>query len=434
MLTDFVKRLFNGRPPDYETAKDLARTEDVGARRRLAKRTDTRPELLYYLAADPSVDVRREIAGNRATPRQADLLLARDADTGVRVDLAEKIGRLAPELSGDERDAICRLTWQVLDILAADQMVRVRRILSEALKKITTIPPALIRRLAEDVELAVAAPVLEYSPLLSEEDLCGLIERGLTPGANAAIARRLSVGGGLAEAIVAQHDIEATAALLANHSAQIREETLDRILDRAPAVERWHAPLVERPLLPTSAVRRIASFVANGLLAVLQKRTDLDAETVAALLGAVEARLAREASEDASESARQAPGAPVETPETKAGRLHAAGRLNEPCLAMALDKGEHEFVQAGLTLRSELPSGMVRRVIQAQNAKGVTALAWKADLSMRFAMQLQMRLARIPPRNMLVARDGTEYPLSPKECEWQLELFESLGQRAGAGG
>jgi hypothetical protein len=47
-------------------------------------------------------------------------------------------------------------------------------------------------------------------------------------------------------------------------------------------------------------------------------------------------------------------------------------------------------------------------------------------------MQVQLRLARIPPRDMLHAHLGTDYPLSPSECEWQLELFESLAERGAA--
>ena len=49
-----------------------------------------------------------------------------------------------------------------------------------------------------------------------------------------AISRRVALGQDVADAIVDTGDIEAVAELLGNASAQIREETLDRIVDQAP--------------------------------------------------------------------------------------------------------------------------------------------------------------------------------------------------------
>ena len=49
---------------EYEDAKRLARSDDVNARRKLALRADMRPEILYYLAEDKALEVRRAIAGN----------------------------------------------------------------------------------------------------------------------------------------------------------------------------------------------------------------------------------------------------------------------------------------------------------------------------------------------------------------------------------
>jgi hypothetical protein len=35
----------------------------------------------------------------------------------------------------------------------------------------------------------------------------------------------------------------------------------------------------------------------------------------------------------------------------------------------------------------------------------------------------------IPPNKALHARDGSDFPLSPEEMEWQLDFFASLGQQ-----
>jgi hypothetical protein len=51
------------------------------------------------------------------------------------------------------------------------------------------------------------------------------------------------------------------------------------------------------------------------------------------------------------------------------------------------------------------------------------ALVWKAGLSPRLASQLQMRMGGIPPRQVLSARGGEGWPLSPEDMTWHLEFF-----------
>jgi hypothetical protein len=76
-----------------------------------------------------------------------------------------------------------------------------------------------------------------------------------------------------------------------------------------------------------------------------------------------------------------------------------------------------------LAHRSGLPAGTVQRVLSSASGKAVTALCWKAGFKMRFALEVQRRIARVPGRSILNARDGVDYPLSPEEMEIQLELF-----------
>src|SRR3546814_10474941 len=68
----------------YEESRELAQNGSDRTRADLAQRLDLRPEVLYFLADDPSTEVRRRIAANARTPRQADLILARYADEAVR--------------------------------------------------------------------------------------------------------------------------------------------------------------------------------------------------------------------------------------------------------------------------------------------------------------------------------------------------------------
>ena len=191
---------------DYEEAKKLARHKDVKVRKKLAQREDLPQEILYFLAEDKSAAVRQAIAQNVTAPKQADLLLCRDSDDDVRYGLAEKIGRLMPGLSPSELDKVHEVTHLVLEQLAHDQAVRVRRILSETLQDIAQAPPDIIKRLARDVELVVCAPVLAHSPLLTDEDLLEIIASAPVKGALSAISKRSGLSEDLSDAIIKAND------------------------------------------------------------------------------------------------------------------------------------------------------------------------------------------------------------------------------------
>ena len=430
ILRRLIKGLSGNRPVDYDQAKALARHADPKVRVDLAARTDVKPEILYFLADDSSPDVRRAIAANTAAPRPADLLLARDADAHVRAGLAEKIARLAPGLTADEQDKVRRMTYEALDILARDQVPRVRQILSETLKDVADAPPEVIHRLARDAELIVCGPVLEYSPVLTDDDLQEIIASAPVQGALGAISRRAGVGETVADAIVASDDLEAVAELLANPSAQIREETLDTIVDRAVDMEAWHAPLVRRPVLPPGVARRLARFVADHLLETLAGREDLDPTSVEAVRTEVRQRL-DEGYSVAAATGQEAQGTNTETaPPTHSLEmvqdLHRSGKLDEATVANALHSGDHGFVIAALAVRGGLAADLVEKVVRIQSIKGVVALAWKAGLSMDLAEQLQQKLAGIAPGQVLKATGGANYPLSEDEMKWQLEFLGDL--------
>ncbi len=406
---------------EYEEAKRLARSDDLNARRKLAMRADMRPEILYYLAEDKALEVRRAIAGNEATPYQADELLARDRDVAVRADLAQKVARLLPGLSANAKDEAHQRIIAMLEKLAQDEAVRVRAVISEAVRSVANVPPEIIKKLARDAELIVASPVLRFSPLLTDDDLLDIISSGPASGALAAIAQRQDVRARVSDALVAADDEPAVAALLANKSAQIREETLDLIVERAASRSAWHEPLVRRPSLPARAARRIAGFVAESLLSVLKSRDDLPRETREQVTAAVAERLA--ASKPAAPDAAEEEEDVGESVEEKVTRLKKEGKLDEEAVDEAIHAGQRAFVRAALAVLAEVPVDVVDKILSARSAKGVVALVWKAKLPMRLAVQVQTRLGGISPRQALQARSGTGFPLTQEEMTWQIEFF-----------
>jgi uncharacterized protein (DUF2336 family) len=382
-------------------------------RAELAARADARPEVLYYLAEDKSVDVRRKIATNPATPVQADAILVNDIDEGVRSELARKIGRLIPSLDQSEQNDLSDKALLVLEQLAQDQLPKIRSIISEEIKKSDFVPKSIIDKLARDVVDVVCGPVLEYSPLLNEDDLREIIAAGASSGALTAIAKRENVSENVSGDIAATLDIPAISALLTNENAYIREETLDQIIDQAKSVDDLHEPLALRPQLSIRAMKRIAGFVASALVHAMMEQSDLEEEQAEDLLDRVRDRLQEEKVGDEEEA----------TLAAKALDFAERGLIDDDLLIKEVEANHREFVIQCLAVISELPAATVRKIIHSKSGRAITALSWKAKLTMRTGYFLQTKFALVPTTQLLSAKDGKDYPLDEDELDWHLSYF-----------
>ena len=210
------------KPP--ATAPDRSPV-DMAARVRLGASPQTAPELLLALAADPAVTVRAAVAMNAAAPCKVDQLLARDADERVRTLLARKLGSLIPSLPAEERDRLQGQALATLTQLVADEAVRVRSAIADAVKEMPDAPRDLILKLAYDSAMTVCDPVIRLSPLLTAEDLLALLSARPSTATATAVASRPGLSETIADAVAATSDTGAITALLANSSAAIREAT-----------------------------------------------------------------------------------------------------------------------------------------------------------------------------------------------------------------
>ncbi len=408
---------------DYEEAKKLARDSDPKVREAVAARTDVKPEILFFLAEDPSPEVRRTLAVNESVPGMADLVLAQDSDEDVRTGLVGKISRMAPDLGIGERGRLRDTAAEALNILARDQITRVRRVLAEALKDVAHAPPEVINALARDSQAVVACPVLEFSPVLTDDDLLEIISASPAPGGLGAISSRASVSQDLSDAISATNDVDAIGELLANANAQIREQTLDDLIDRAPAHELWHAPLARRPRLSPAAAGRMAHFLADNLLDVLSSRDDLDGNTLRVVREVVQQRLGDEREPIGHEGGQGLDFLNIDPPVEMAKTLDFTGRLDRTVILKALYASDFSFVIASLIVRTGLPLEVVRKVFASQSAKGIVSLVWKAGLPFSLALPMQQRMGRVPPEEVLGDSDKVSFPLNEDEMNWQLEFF-----------
>ncbi|MCC3861400.1 DUF2336 domain-containing protein [Pseudemcibacter aquimaris] len=419
MVFNLFKKNKNKRAKEletYEQARDALETKQSGDKMILAEQETTPPEVLYYLAEDPSTDIRVKVAGNANTPIQADKILAKDENEDVKHELTRKIARLFPDISDDGKSEITEKALEMIEILANDQLPSVRRILSEELRSSNSIPKHIALKLAKDEVPEVCSPILEYSPLLNDADLKEIIAATTLSGALEAIAKRNVLSGDVCDAIAQTLEIPAVTSMLANQNAQVREDTLDNIIAEAQSqnITQWHEPLAKRPNLSMRAMKRIAGFVASSLVDMMITDNHLDDSQGKELLTRVRERISDEKpeSDDQRSLAEQA------------ADLYDRGVIDDEFIQNAIKNKQRELVIQALILMSGLPEPSVRQILNKKKGNLVVALAWKSELSMRTALQMQSDLAHVPPAEFVNAKNGVDFPFSDQQLEYDIALYE----------
>lgn len=385
---------------------------DTQLRLRQAEDSVTSPDILQKLAADSNVTVREKVAHNAAAPLKAQVLLALDDSDSIRAAIAYRAGSLVARLAQLGAPHAAALAIHTLEALALDQAVNVRVALATSLKDVALAPAAVIKKLARDISREVAEPILRCCLALSDDDLISLISERRDGWRHNAIASRASVSAKVSDAIIASDSQTAVMTLLGNAHADLDENRLTLLTDRAVTEAAWQEPLARRAGLPPRLARRLAEFVDEKILGILRQRDDFDSATVEDIVTTIRRRVAWTNAPDAT-----LPGA------EKARRMFLCGTLDTTQISDALSWNEQDFVSHAVALLARVPVPTVTTIFKSQNPRAVTALAWRAKLPMRCALLLQMRAANIPSDRLLNARGGTEYPETPFAMIWQLEMY-----------
>ncbi len=354
----------------------------------------------YQLPANAADIVVPDRGGDVANP---------DAD--IRIALADRLVKLLPSIETEAHSELYGFAVQALTALAQDEVLKVRSALSTALRDYAKAPPAVVARLARDVEREIAEPILRHCIALEDSVLLEMLAGHPEPWAIAAIAARPAVSEKVTDAVFKAGDVISTALMIGNKGAQISRDTLQAIVDGARRNAEWQRPLALSPHLDIDLTRELTGFVSETILDVLKNRSDLDAATRLGVVSIVERRIAYTKNDGG-----------LKTPAEKVERFARDGRLTPEMVHDALAWQERAFAVLAMGKMAGIPAETAERILQA-GAKPVVALCWKAGFPARMCVDVQRLAGRIQPKDLLYPKGGTEYPLTQDEIAWQLEFF-----------
>jgi uncharacterized protein (DUF2336 family) len=165
---------------------------------------------------------------------------------------------------------------EILRIMAADAAELVRRALAETLKASPHVPRDVALRLARDVE-SISLPMLNYSPVFTDDDLAEIVRRG-GPMRQLAIAQRPKLGRKVADALADRGSERAVAAACANDNADFGESGLQRAIARFDTSQRVLAAVAYRNVLPLSVSERLITLVSEQVREHLVRNHSLGPE------------------------------------------------------------------------------------------------------------------------------------------------------------
>jgi uncharacterized protein (DUF2336 family) len=194
--------------------------------------------------------------------------LMRSRNLEERAAAAHKICRRIDDSDLSQADRIA--AEQVLKIMANDAAKQVRLAVSITLRNSLNVPPEVARRLANDLD-EIASPFLEFSPVLTDEDLLDIV-RAANNAKMRAIAGRERVPNDVCDEIVRRAESDSVARLARNDGAELEEAQFDVMVDRFGRDETVTGAMLDRSELPVTITERLVSLVSDQLLEKLATR------------------------------------------------------------------------------------------------------------------------------------------------------------------
>lgn len=401
-------------PQRYAAERALVLSQSEADRLVLAQDPKTHPEILYYLAVhDPAFEVRQAVLGNASLPVQVAQTVAHDPHEDVRMVLADRLCRLLPDVSETQHAQIYAYITQALGTQALDEVLKVRVALSSAIQHVANAPPKLVATLARDIERSVSEPILRSCVALPDAEIIDILRNCPAPWVTQAIAARPKVSVMIARAVIDQGDEKAGVLLLENKGANLTRPVLQAIVDKAKDFPSWHKPLALQKSLPASLALALAAIIDLSVREVLLGRNDFDAATVNEIAAVTRRRVAMMDVLEAHDTAQD-----------RFKALLKARNINENTLLDALGLRDKELAFLLLAHIAGTSTEQVQKILQMRAPKPILALCWKAGLPMRIAFVVEKDLAGLSGADLLLPKGGTDYPLSEKDLQWQVEFLD----------
>jgi len=300
----------------------------------------------------------------RASPGRTSQMLRRVADLFLVT---------AGRLGQGQLDVFDQILTRLSDHAELQALAQLSQLLADA----PTARLEIIRRLARHEEATVAAPILQKSECLSEEDLieiaaCRSAAHGL------AIAQRPILGEAIVDVLLDHGDTGVFLQLAKSRGARFSSEGYSRLAGMAERNDDLADLFVRRADVPPDVLRRLLASVPRSVRARLLKIAAPELrEAVKSVIESVEANICTKAPERIDYSEAQA----------KIVELNKLGKLNDPTVNRFATWREYRNLVAALSQLATVPIETIEALLHERDHYGLmvacraSRLNWNTTLA-----------------------------------------------------
>lgn len=352
--------------------------------------TKSKFELLLDLARDPSGEKRRELLLNITDAFLSDLKSRTDAE-GVLYD-----------------DLVAAVT--------ADMGSTVRTELARRLADRDGPLSRTALRLALDV-IEVARPIIERSPVLGEAELVEVI-RKTGDDHQIAVTKRDNIPERVSSELVDTGSDKVLAGLLANQTARIDRETLERVAERVFGNVALHTPFVRHRRIPPDLLQAVFLIVEESLRReILDRFRDLDPLEVESAMSDGRKRVS---------IAYTALPEDVNAARIVVDRLAAIDRLRPAALVDLLRNNQRTAFLVAFARLTSVDLPMVLFVVEKQDVDALATLCRSAEIERAIFLSLAIQVGGKDATAALARNLAELYEQVPVEAARRVVSFWKL--------
>ena len=297
-------------------------------------------------------------------------ILVKGVSADDRAVAAHKLCRAIDRtpLSDDDREK----AQDILRIMAADAAELVRRALAVTLRASDMVPHDVAMQLARDVE-SVALPVLNFSPVFTDQDLEDIVRLG-DPVRQVAVAKRPALSERVTTTLVEVGAEKAVEVACSNDNAHFAERGLQHAIDRFAKSEAVLAAVAYRRVLPLAVTERLIQLVGDQVRDHLVSHHAVSPETAVKLALGTKERAAIDLVDQAGRSADI---------KSFVFHLQKANRLTPSLLLRALAHGHMAFLEHAISQLAGVPHHRAWLMVHDAGPLGLKAIYERAGLPAR---------------------------------------------------
>jgi len=320
------------------------------------------------------------------------LRLLEDRSADSRSDITGKIAASYTGATLTDKERL--IAEQIFRLLVRDTEEKVRATLAENLKESTHIPRDIVASMARDVA-KVSLPILEYSKVLTDDDLLGIIHSTEENSKLIAISRRNNVSEIISDKLVEKGDGEVASSLVNNVGAVISEEVFKKMIERNEGNKNLVEAIKIREQLPVGVAEKLVNVVSSNISETLKEKYKSSDEQTNDWLGKEVEKEAEKTRESETLNLVRSARSQHDV-DNLINHLQNADRLTPSMILSALCQGNFDFFESSLAKLSNISVDNARTLVSDRGDLGFRAIYNRSGLpdAMFPAVKLLLKIVR----------------------------------------